>query len=152
MSIYVDNLVKYYRVHHKEAGLRGSLRSLFRRQYETVKAVDGISFDIEESEIVGFLGPNGAGKTTTLKCLMDAIVMGLLETGRFPINFYRGWIRAALTVIVPVAFMTTFPAQALLGRLEWWLAIVAVGLAAILFVLASAFWRFALRYYTGASS
>ena len=64
-----DVLVKYYRVHHKEAGLRGSLRSLFRRQYETVKAVDGISFDIERGEIVGFLGPNGAGKTTTLKCL-----------------------------------------------------------------------------------
>jgi ABC-2 type transport system ATP-binding protein len=69
MTIHVDHLVKYYRVHHKEAGLRGSLRSLFRRQYETVKAVDGISFDIEQGEIVGFLGPNGAGKTTTLKCL-----------------------------------------------------------------------------------
>jgi ABC-2 type transport system permease protein len=81
----------------------------------------------------------------------DALVMGLLETGRFPINFYRGWIRAVLTAIIPVAFMTTFPAQALLGRLEWWLAVVAVGLAVILFVLASAFWRFALRYYTGAS-
>jgi ABC-2 type transport system permease protein len=82
----------------------------------------------------------------------DALVMGLLETGRFPINFYRGWIRAALTVIIPVAFMTTFPAQALLGRLESWVAVVAVGLAVTLFVLASAFWRFALRYYTGASS
>ncbi|MBC8449138.1 MAG: ATP-binding cassette domain-containing protein [Chloroflexi bacterium] len=69
MTVHVNSLVKYYRVHHKEAGLRGSLRSLFRRQYETVKAVDGISFDIERGEIVGFLGPNGAGKTTTLKCL-----------------------------------------------------------------------------------
>jgi len=69
MSVHVDNLVKYYRVHHKDPGLRGSLHSLFRRQYETVKAVDGISFDIEQGEIVGFLGPNGAGKTTTLKCL-----------------------------------------------------------------------------------
>ena len=67
--IHVDNLVKYYRVHHKEPGLRASIRSLFHRQYETVKAVDGISFDIEQGEIVGFLGPNGAGKTTTLKCL-----------------------------------------------------------------------------------
>ncbi len=57
-----------------------------------------------------------------------------------------------LTVVIPVAFLTTFPAQALLGRLEWWLAVVAIGLAATLFVLASAFWRFALRYYTGASS
>ncbi len=69
MSIHVDRLVKCYRMHHKEAGLRGSLRSLFRRRYETVKAMDGISFDIKQGEIVGFLGPNGVGKTTTLKCL-----------------------------------------------------------------------------------
>ena len=82
----------------------------------------------------------------------DTLVMGLLETGRFPVSFYRGWIRAALTVIIPVAFMTTFPVQALLGRLDWWLAVVAVGLAVILFILASSFWRFALRYYIGASS
>jgi ABC-2 type transport system permease protein len=83
---------------------------------------------------------------------MDALVQGLLETGRFPVNFYRGWIQAALTIIIPVAFMTTFPAKALLGRLEGWLAAAAVGLAVILFVLASALWHFALRYYTGASS
>ncbi len=69
MSIHVQQLVKHYRVHHRAAGLRGSVRSLFRRQYETVRAVDGISFDIAQGEIVGFLGPNGAGKTTTLKCL-----------------------------------------------------------------------------------
>jgi ABC-2 type transport system ATP-binding protein len=49
--------------------LRGSLRSLFRRQYTTIKAIDGITFDIAPGEIVGFLGPNGAGKTTTLKSL-----------------------------------------------------------------------------------
>lgn len=69
MSIQVENLVKYYRVHHKQVGLRGSLGSLFRRQYEQVRAVDGITFDIAQGQIVGFLGPNGAGKTTTLKCL-----------------------------------------------------------------------------------
>jgi len=68
-TIRVDHLVKHYQVHHKQAGLQGSLRSFFRRQYETVKAVDGISFDIARGEIVGFLGPNGAGKTTALKCL-----------------------------------------------------------------------------------
>ena len=69
MTIHVDHLAKYYRVHHKEPGLRQSLRNLFARQYETIKAVEGISFDIAQGEIVGFLGPNGAGKTTTLKCL-----------------------------------------------------------------------------------
>ena len=47
----------------------GSLKSLVFRKYETVKAVDKISFSIEEGELIGFIGPNGAGKTTTLKCL-----------------------------------------------------------------------------------
>ena len=83
---------------------------------------------------------------------VDALVMGFLETGRFPISFYRGWIRTVLTAVIPIAFLTTFPAQALLGRLEEWLAAAAIGLAVLLFIAASAFWRFALRYYTGASS
>jgi ABC-2 type transport system permease protein len=83
---------------------------------------------------------------------IDALISGALETGRFPINFYRGWVGAVLTVIVPIAFMTSFPAQALLGRLQVWLALAGVGLAAASFVMASWFWRFALRRYTGASS
>src|SRR5688500_11016236 len=45
------------------------MKSLVRRTYETVKAVDGVTFTIERGERVGFLGPNGAGKTTTLKVL-----------------------------------------------------------------------------------
>lgn len=69
MTIAVSQLVKHYQVHRKQAGLRASLRGLFKRDYETVKAVDGISFTIEQGEVVGFLGANGAGKTTTLKCL-----------------------------------------------------------------------------------
>lgn len=83
---------------------------------------------------------------------LDALVMGFLETGRFPIHFYRGWIRAVLTTIIPVAFMTTFPAQALLGRLAWEWVVAAVLLALLSFIFATWFWRFALRYYTGASS
>src|SRR5690349_367257 len=45
------------------------MKSLVRRKYEVVRAVDGVSFTIERGERVGFLGPNGAGKTTTLKVL-----------------------------------------------------------------------------------
>jgi ABC-2 type transport system ATP-binding protein len=49
--------------------LKAAARSLFKRTYKTVKAVDEISFTINPGEVVGFLGPNGAGKTTTLKML-----------------------------------------------------------------------------------
>ena len=67
--IHVEHLCKYYQVHQKEAGLGGSLRAFFNRQYRDVKAVDDVNFTIEAGEMVGFLGPNGAGKTTTLKVL-----------------------------------------------------------------------------------
>jgi ABC-2 type transport system ATP-binding protein len=67
--IAVDGLKKHFQVHKRPPGVGAALRSLVRRRYETVKAVDGISFTIERGERVGFLGPNGAGKTTTLKVL-----------------------------------------------------------------------------------
>lgn len=67
--ISVSHLSKYYKTHKKEPGFGGSLQSVFARKYETVKAVEDISFSIDEGELIGFIGPNGAGKTTTLKCL-----------------------------------------------------------------------------------
>ncbi len=67
--ISVGELRKYYKVHRRPPGLKAALRSLLHRSYETVRAVDGITFDIRPGERVGFLGPNGAGKTTTLKVL-----------------------------------------------------------------------------------
>jgi ABC-2 type transport system ATP-binding protein len=67
--ISVRGLKKHYRVHKRPPGLAAAFKSLFRRQYTTVPAVDGIDFEIRAGERVGFLGPNGAGKTTTLKVL-----------------------------------------------------------------------------------
>jgi ABC-2 type transport system ATP-binding protein len=67
--ITISQLAKHYLVPEREGGLKAAITSLFNRKYKTVKAVDGISFNIEPGEVVGFLGPNGAGKTTTLKML-----------------------------------------------------------------------------------
>jgi len=90
MVIEVKKLKKHFQVHQKEEGLRGSIKALFSRRYETVKAVDNISFKIKEGELVGFIGPNGAGKTTTLKCLS-----GLLYPtgGKISVLGFEPWRR-----------------------------------------------------------
>ena len=67
--IRARELAKHFKVHKRPPGFASAMKSLVRRTYDTVKAVDGVSFTIERGERVGFLGPNGAGKTTTLKVL-----------------------------------------------------------------------------------
>ena len=88
--IEVKNLKKFYKVHQKEPGLSGSVRSLFHRKYNDVKAVDNVSFQIGEGELIGFIGPNGAGKTTTLK-----VLSGLLypTSGEVSVLGYTPWDR-----------------------------------------------------------
>ena len=88
--IEVKGLRKYFKVHKKEPGLWGSIKSLIHRQYEEVRAVNNISFSIEEGELIGFIGPNGAGKTTTLKSLA-----GLLypTSGSVSVLGYNPWNR-----------------------------------------------------------
>jgi ABC-2 type transport system ATP-binding protein len=68
-ALEVRGLTKDYRSPVKEPGLRGGIKALFSRRYKDTRAVDGVTFDIAEGELVGFLGANGAGKTTTLKML-----------------------------------------------------------------------------------
>jgi ABC-2 type transport system ATP-binding protein len=86
-DIEVRDLRKTFVVPVREAGLRASVRSLVRREHREVRAVDGISFQIEPGEVVGFLGPNGAGKTTTLKMLSGLLYPtggGLSVLGHVP--------------------------------------------------------------------
>ena len=71
--IRAEGLTKTYRVFQKKDGLLGALKGLYHREYKEVKAVEGVSFEVEPGEMVAFLGPNGAGKTTTLKMLSGLI-------------------------------------------------------------------------------
>ena len=67
--ISVKNLSKTFKKPIREEGLMGMIKSFFSRKHEEVRAVDDISFDIDEGEIVGYIGANGAGKSTTIKMM-----------------------------------------------------------------------------------
>jgi ABC-2 type transport system ATP-binding protein len=89
-AIRVHDLHKTYVVSKRESGVLAALQSLVHRETEDIPAVDGISFELEAGEVVGFLGPNGAGKTTTLKMLS-----GLLHptSGEIRVLGYTPWKR-----------------------------------------------------------
>lgn len=84
--IDVHALAKTFSVKRKQAGLRGSLRSIVRPDFQQVEAVKGITFSLEPGELLAFIGPNGAGKSTTIKILTgilypsggEARVLGLV--------------------------------------------------------------------------
>jgi ABC-2 type transport system ATP-binding protein len=92
VALETKGLTKDYRSPVKEPGLWGGVKALFDRKYKDTRAVDGVTFKIEEGELVGFLGANGAGKTTTLKMLSglltptagEAVALGHVPWKREP--------------------------------------------------------------------
>lgn len=80
------------------------------------------------------------------------VLRGLLEAGRYPRAAFPGFVQIFFTFVVPVAFMTTVPAEVLMGEatVTWMIAEAAIAIG--LFMFSRVFWRFALRYYTSASS
>lgn len=76
----------------------------------------------------------------------------MYEAGHWPIGIYPGWLRWSLTFLVPVAFATTVPAEALAGRLTPQTLLGALALAATLLIVSRAFWRRGLQQYSGASA
>ena len=72
--IHIQDLVKEFRVLKRDAKRLGALRSLFKPEYVAKRAIDMISLDIEEGEVVGYVGSNGAGKSTTIKMLAGILM------------------------------------------------------------------------------
>ena len=85
--IQLKNLTKEFKVLNRHEGFAGSLKDLFSRDYKIVRAVDNITLEVEQGEIVGFLGPNGAGKSTTIKMMtgvLEPTSGNLIVNGRIP--------------------------------------------------------------------
>jgi ABC-2 type transport system ATP-binding protein len=84
----VTNLHKHFKVFKHHRGFWGSLRNLVTWEHRLVRAVDGISFELQPGELVGYLGPNGAGKSTTIKMLTGLLVP---SGGEVQVNGYIPW-------------------------------------------------------------
>jgi ABC-2 type transport system permease protein len=80
------------------------------------------------------------------------LLNALFDTARWPVHVFRGAWRIVFTVILPLALMTTYPAMAVLGRIDLLVAVGCVGGAILLMALSRAVWRLAIRSYTSASS
>jgi ABC-2 type transport system permease protein len=76
----------------------------------------------------------------------------LFRAGQMPISAFPGWVRMIFTFIIPIAFITTVPAEAIVGRATPGGALAALLVALLLVGASRWFWRFALRDYTSASS
>ena len=76
----------------------------------------------------------------------------MLAAGRYPVSAYPPGMRTFFTLVVPITFLTTVPAEALLGRSSVTWLVLSLVVAAVCLLLARSFWRFALRFYTSASS
>ena len=87
-QILVEELSKTYRIAERDPGALGAVKGLFHRRWRTVEALNGVSFQMEQGELVGLIGPNGAGKSTTIK-----ILSGILEptSGRCEVDGLTPW-------------------------------------------------------------
>jgi ABC-2 type transport system permease protein len=81
-----------------------------------------------------------------------AVLGAFASAGRFPINVYPFWLRAVLTVLIPIGVATNVPVQSLRGDLPAWQFVVFLGAAIASVFVSSAIWRAGCRRYSGASS
>jgi len=87
-QISLNEISKTFKVEERSEGKLGIIRGALVRKTKEIKALDSISFEINEGELVGYIGPNGAGKSTTVK-----VMSGILtpESGKCEIIGRTPW-------------------------------------------------------------
>jgi ABC-2 type transport system ATP-binding protein len=88
IMIQVEHINKTFQVARRNAGFAEAFKALFNKQYEYVKALDDLSFTINDGEMVGYIGPNGAGKSSTIKILSGILTP---DSGTCLINGRTPW-------------------------------------------------------------
>ncbi|MCA9959439.1 MAG: ABC-2 family transporter protein [Anaerolineales bacterium] len=83
---------------------------------------------------------------------MLVIFQSMYMAGRWPVGIYPNWLRFTLTFIIPVAFAVTVPAEGLVGRLTTQTMLLAIGLTVSLLFISRYFWKFGVKFYSGASA
>ena len=91
--ITMEHVCKSYKIAKRNAGFGEAVKALFHREYETIHALNDVSFTIQDQEMVGYIGPNGAGKSSTIKILSGILTPDrgtVLVDGKIP---YKNRIR-----------------------------------------------------------
>ena len=102
--IELKNVEKHFKKPIRGKGVWGMVKTLFSRKYTLVKAVDGVSFTVNDGEAVGYIGANGAGKSTTIKMMSGILTPSrgeILIDGKRP---YRNKERNAVLKTIGVVF------------------------------------------------
>ncbi len=102
--IELKNVQKYFKKPIRGKGVWGMFKTLFSRKHTLVKAVDGVSFTVDDGEAVGYIGANGAGKSTTIKMMSGILTPTggeILIDGKHP---YKSKERNAVLKTIGVVF------------------------------------------------
>jgi len=83
---------------------------------------------------------------------VSMVFADVLQSGKFPLAFYPTAVRLFLAFVFPVGFASTFPVEALVGRGDWRITIAGGVLSAVALHGLRAYWRYAVRFYSSASS
>ena len=86
--ITLQGINKTFRVAKRQAGLGNAVKALFSRDYTLIRALEDVSFTINDGEMVGYIGPNGAGKSTTIKIMCGVLIP---DSGECHINGRTPW-------------------------------------------------------------